>query len=82
MNEKMVELVRYIASQFAQDQDNLKVSLEEKEEGNIIVVTASAEDMGRIIGKQGRIAMAIRTIVKSASAKEDKKYFVEIRDMQ
>lgn len=81
MNERMVELVRYIASQFAQDPDSLKVTLEEKEDGNVIVVTASAEDMGRIIGKQGRIAMAIRTIVKSASAKEDKKYFVEIRDM-
>ena len=71
MNEKMVELVRYIASQFAQDQENLKVTLEEKEEGNVIVITANADDMGRIIGKQGRIAMAIRTIVKSASAKED-----------
>ena len=81
MNEKMVELVRYIASQFAQDQENLKVTLEEKEEGNVTVITANADDMGRIIGKQGRIAMAIRTIVKSASAKEDKKYFVEIRDM-
>ncbi len=81
MNEKMVELVRYIASQFAQDQESLKVTLEEKEEGNVIVITANADDMGRIIGKQGRIAMAIRTIVKSASAKEDKKYFVEIRDM-
>ena len=45
------------------------------------MITANADDMGRIIGKQGRIAMAIRTIVKSASAKEDKKYFVEIRDM-
>lgn len=80
MEEKMVELVRYIASQFAQDPDSLKVTLEEKENENIIVITASAEDMGRIIGKQGRIAMAMRTIVKSASAKEDKKYFVEIRD--
>lgn len=81
MEDQMVELVRYIASRFAEDEENLSVTLEEKDSGaNTIVITASPDDMGRIIGKQGRIAMAIRTIVKSASAKEEKKYFVEIRD--
>ena len=78
MNEKMVELVRYIASQFAQDQENLKVTLEEKEEGNVIVITANADDMGRIIGKQGRIAKAIRTVMRAGAVRADEKISVEI----
>ena len=82
MEDKMVELVRYIAGRFAQDEENLSVTLEENDNAKTIVISASPDDMGRIIGKQGRIAMAIRTIVKSASAKEDKKYFVEIRDKE
>ena len=41
-------------------------------------MTVGPDDMGKVIGKQGRIAKAIRTVVKAATAKEDKKYMVEI----
>lgn len=80
MKEKMVELVEFIVKQFAEDKDQVTVTAEDRDGAVNIVVTASESDMGRIIGKQGRIAKSIRTIVKSVSAKESQKYFVEIRD--
>lgn len=80
MKEKMIELVEFIVKQFAEDKDQVVVTAEDRDGAMNIVVTASEGDMGRIIGKQGRIAKSIRTIVKSVSAKESQKYFVEIRD--
>ena len=44
----------------------------------LIELTVTPDDMGKVIGKQGRIAKAIRTVVKAASSKENKKYVVEI----
>lgn len=57
-----------------------KVSVLEKEDDNTIILelTVAQEDMGKIIGKQGRIAKAIRTIVKSAATTSSKKVVVEI----
>ena len=57
-----------------------KVVITEKQEGKttIIEVRVSDNDMGKVIGKQGRIAKAIRSVVKAAAAKEDKKVVVEI----
>ena len=54
--------------------------VEEKQgdKATIIELTVAPEDMGKVIGKQGRIAKAIRTVVKAASIKENKKYIVEI----
>ncbi|HWR22473.1 MAG TPA: KH domain-containing protein, partial [Feifaniaceae bacterium] len=48
------------------------------EEATIIELSVAPDDMGQVIGKQGRIAKAIRTVVKAASARGDKKYIVEI----
>ena len=57
-----------------------KVVITEKQEGKttVIEVRVSDNDMGKVIGKQGRIAKAIRSVVKAAAAKEDKKAVVEI----
>jgi len=76
----MAELVEFIIKQFIDFPEKLVISSEETEGAVTITVRAAEEDMGKIIGKQGRIAKAIRTIVKAASAKENKKYFVEIKD--
>ncbi len=76
----MVELVEYIVSSLVGNND-FTVELVDAEDGyNDIVVTISASDIGKIIGKQGKIAKAIRTIVKSASAKDGKKYNVVINE--
>lgn len=57
-----------------------EVVITEKTEGNAIVleVKVADSDMGKVIGKQGRIAKAIRAVVKAAAAKEDKKVIVDI----
>ncbi len=57
-----------------------EVEITEKTEGNAIVleVKVADSDMGKVIGKQGRIAKAIRAVVKAAAAKEDKKVIVDI----
>lgn len=76
----MVELVEYIVKKFANEPEKVFIELEESDDKNIIKVNVSPDDMGKVIGKQGRIAKAIRTIVKAVATKEGKKYVVEIVD--
>ncbi len=74
----MLELIKYIAESLVDDPS--KVVVQESKEGELTVIELSVapEDMGKVIGKQGRIAKAIRTVLKAASVKEDKKYSLEI----
>lgn len=74
----MDELVLYIARNLVDNPDEVKIVVKEDENATIIELSVSPDDMGKVIGKQGRIAKAIRTIVKAASVREDKKYIVEI----
>ena len=74
----MVELVRYIAASLVEKPDAVDVREVENEDGIVIELRVDPEDMGKVIGKQGRIAKAIRTVVKAASAKREKSVFVEI----
>ena len=74
----MLELVEFLAKSLVEDPSAVRVS--EKEEGDSVVseLNVAESDMGKVIGKQGRIAKAIRTVVKAASARTGKKYTVEI----
>ncbi len=74
----MVELVKYIAQSLVEKPEAVDVRQTENEEGVVIELRVDPEDMGKVIGKQGRIAKAIRTVVKAASAKSEKPVFVEI----
>ena len=74
----MDELVRFIAQNLVDKPDVVKVVVKVGEEATIIELSVAPDDMGQVIGKQGRIAKAIRTVVKAASARGDKKYIVEI----
>ncbi len=74
----MEELVRYLAMSLVDQPDEVRVSMTEDDKTCVINLTVAPDDMGKVIGKQGRIAKAIRTVVKAASTKEDKKYMVEI----
>ena len=74
----MVELVRYIAASLVEKPEAVDVREVENEDGVVIELRVDPEDMGKVIGKQGRIAKAIRTVVKAASAKSEKPVFVEI----
>lgn len=74
----MKELVEVIAKALVDDPDSVAVS--ERQDGRtaVIEVRVADSDMGKVIGKQGRIAKAIRSVVKAAAAKEDKKVVVDI----
>ena len=74
----MKELVEVIAKALVYHPE--EVSVNEKNEGRTIVLElhVAEGDMGKVIGKQGRIAKAIRSVVKAAAAKEDKKVVVDI----
>ena len=76
----MKELVEVIAKALVDNPDEVVVT--EKEEGRHVTVElrVASSDMGKVIGKQGRIAKAIRSVVKAAAAKEDKKVIVDILD--
>ena len=74
----MGELVKYIAQNLVDKPEEVKVEVKEDGNATVIELTVAPEDMGKVIGKQGRIAKAIRTVVKAASIKENKKYIVEI----
>jgi predicted RNA-binding protein YlqC (UPF0109 family) len=76
----MVELVKYIAQALVDNPGEVRVNQREEEDAHVIELTVAPDDMGKVIGKQGRIAKAIRTVVKAASAKSDKKYVVDIID--
>lgn len=78
----MVELVEFIIKQFTDEPEKVEIVLEEDEKKSLITVKVSSEDMGKVIGKQGRIAKAMRTIVKAAAAKQGKKYIIEIVDKE
>ena len=74
----MEELVRFIAKNLVDEPDSVVV--ESREDGDTVVISLSVapSDMGKVIGRQGRIAKAIRTVVKAASVREEKKYMVDI----
>ena len=74
----MKELVQVIAMALVDHPDQVVVTEEETEKAIVVELRVAPEDMGKVIGKQGRIAKSIRTVVKAASTKDDKKVVVEI----
>ena len=73
----MEELVKYIVKSLVRDEDSVEVSTQETEDEITISVKVNPDDMGKIIGRGGKIASSIRTIVKSMLAKQNKKVFVK-----
>ena len=74
----MKKLVEVIAKSLVDHPDEVVVTETEKEKATIVELHVAADDMGKVIGKQGRIAKAIRSVVKAAASKDDKKVVVEI----
>ena len=73
------ELVEYLAKSLVDQPDQVVVTETEGPEAVIVELNVAPEDMGKVIGKQGRIAKAIRTVVKAAASRIDKPVFVEIQ---
>ena len=76
----MKELVEVITKALVDDPDSVVVNEREETKTTVLEVHVADSDMGKVIGKQGRIAKAIRSVVKAAAAKEDKKVIVDILD--
>jgi predicted RNA-binding protein YlqC (UPF0109 family) len=74
----MKELVEVIAKSLVDYPDEVIVLETENEKSIILELRVAQSDMGKVIGKQGRIAKAIRSVVKAAASKENKKVIVEI----
>ncbi len=75
----MKELVEVIAKALVDLPEEVVVTETEKENSLVIELKVAPADMGKVIGKQGRIAKAIRSVVKAAASKDDKKVIVEIQ---
>ena len=74
----MKELVRVIAMALVDHPEEVVVVEREEDDEIIVNLQVAADDMGKVIGKQGRIAKAIRTVVKAAASRDEKKVIVEI----
>ncbi|MCQ2547967.1 MAG: KH domain-containing protein [Clostridia bacterium] len=74
----MKQLVEIIAKSLVDNPDQVQVTETTDDKGYIIKLLVADDDMGKVIGKQGRIAKALRTVCKSAAARENKQIMVEI----
>jgi uncharacterized protein len=74
----MKDLVEYIAKSIVNVPDSVKVTEEQDEQGIILKLSVADEDKGRVIGKQGRIAEAMRTLIRVKAAKKGTKATLEI----
>ena len=74
----MRDLVEYLAKALVEHPELVVVTRREDDEAIVIELRVSSEDMGKVIGKQGRIAKSIRSVVKAATARSEKPVFVEI----
>ena len=76
----MVELVKYIVDQLVDDKSAVNITTEENDGVETITINVAEGDIGKVIGKQGKIAMSIRTLAKAVGIKECKRYNIEIAD--
>ena len=74
----MKELVEVIAKYLVEHPEEVVVTEKESGKSTVIELKVAQSDMGKVIGKQGRIAKAIRSVVKAAASKSDKKVIVDI----
>lgn len=77
----MKELIEFIAKSLVENPDAVTLEEEEKEDGSILIkLGAAQDDMGRIIGKQGRTAKAMRTLLNAKATRENKRASLQIME--
>jgi Predicted RNA-binding protein (contains KH domain) len=74
----MDKLVEFIAKSLVDHPEAVQVTTREEDDSVVITLSVDPDDTGKVIGKQGRIAKAIRAIVKAASINDEKKVVVDI----
>ena len=78
----MEELVKYIVNALVENKEAVAISSEETEKETVIHVSVAKEDMGKVIGRHGKIAESIRSIVKTSASGTNKKYFVKFEEAE
>nr|MBO4517612.1 KH domain-containing protein [Clostridia bacterium] len=76
----MIELIKFVVGTFAENKDAVIYDVNDDGKTVNVSITLDSADMGKVIGRQGKIAKALRTLVKAGSLKENKKYNIEIRE--
>lgn len=76
----MLELVTYIVTQLVDDKSAVSVTSVENDGVETVTIRVAEKDIGKVIGKQGKIAMSIRTLAKAVGIREGKRYNIEIED--
>ncbi len=74
----MVELVAYLARQLVDDPDAVRVEEEEREGAIVLTLHVAQEDIGKVIGRQGRVARALRAVVRAGAARQRQRVLLEI----
>ena len=76
----MLDLIKYVVETFADKKDEIEYVVNEDGQNVDVTVILNDDDMGKVIGRQGKIAKALRTLVKSVASLEHKKYNIEIKE--
>ena len=76
----MIELIKYVVNRFAEKPEQIDYDIVSDGKNVNVTITLDASDMGKVIGRQGKIAKALRTLVRAGSQKENKKYNIEIKE--
>ena len=76
----MKELLEYLAKSLVDDPDDVQVVVSETDTTVVLELSVAKDDIGKVIGKQGRIVRALRTIIKASAARDGKRVIVEIVD--
>lgn len=76
----MLELIKFVIGQFAEKPEEIDYQVVEEGKTVNVTVTLAESDMGKVIGRQGKIAKALRTLVRAGGLKENKKYNIEIKE--
>ena len=76
----MLDLIKYIVNTFAEKKDEVEYKVEEKDSAIEVTVLLAESDMGKVIGRQGKIAKALRTLIKASTPRDSKKYVLEIKE--
>ena len=74
----MAELLAYLARELVDDPEAVRVETEERDDALVLVLHVAPDDVGKVIGKQGRIARALRTVVKASAVRAGRRVHVEI----
>ena len=76
----MSDLLAYLARELVDEPEAVRVEEEERDDALVLVLRVAADDVGKVIGRQGRIARALRTLVRASSARDGRRVLVEIAD--